>query len=485
MSLEIYNTQTKKKEPFVTLEPNKVKMYVCGPTVYDFLHVGNFRGAIFFNAVRNWLEKSGYEVNYVYNYTDVDDKIINRANELGEDPQALAERYIDEFQKDYARLHLRPHTSNPRVTEYMQNIIDFISSLKEKGHAYVVDSDVYYDVSTFSDYGKLSNKNVEDLASGVRISADERKKNPADFALWKSAKPGEPAWSSPWGKGRPGWHIECSAMSRALLGDSLDIHGGGIDLVFPHHENEIAQSEGCTGHPYVKYWMHNNMLEFGNQKMSKSLGNIRTGRSFLEEYNGEILKYMMLSVHYRSLIDFSEEQIHQAVAQLARIYSALAFAENLMQTEAPLAPVPEEFERLLSEAEEGVEKAMNDDFNTPELMARLFEVTRAFNSFCRKPGKIRPEQKAVAEAYFHWLRDKSKVLALFQEPPAAYLQILDDMLLRQKGLSRSEVDQLVADRSEARLQKDFKKSDEIRDQLVEMGINVQDGVDGSRWEVAK
>lgn len=280
MSLRIYNTETGKKEEFKPIEEGHVKMYVCGPTVYDFLHIGNYRGAIFFNTVRNWLERRGYIVTYVYNYTDVDDKILNRAKEENVEPKVIAEKYIAEFQKDYKLLHLRPHSKNPKVTEFMDKIIMFISDLIEKGFAYELNGDVYFDVHKFKEYGRLSNKKLEDLESGYRIEVNDNKKNPSDFALWKSAKENEQSWESPWGAGRPGWHIECSVMATSILGDTIDIHGGGLDLVFPHHENEIAQSEACTGHKFVKYWMHNNMLEFGSQKMSKSLGNVRTGRSF-------------------------------------------------------------------------------------------------------------------------------------------------------------------------------------------------------------
>ncbi len=486
MAVKIYNSQSQQKEVFEPLEPGKVKMYVCGPTVYDFLHVGNFRGAVFFNLVRNWLEKRGFEVTYVYNYTDVDDKILNRAEKEGVSPQEISETYIAEFQKDYQSLKLRPHSHNPRVTEHMTQIIDFVKELVAKGHAYAVDGDVYYHVPSFKDYGKLSHKKLEDLEAGFRIEVDERKKHSADFALWKKAKTEtELGWDSPWGRGRPGWHIECSAMSRSLLGDSIDIHGGGMDLIFPHHENEIAQSEGCTGQLFVKYWMHNNMIQFGDQKMSKSLGNVVTGRAFLEKYNGEILKYLMLSAHYRSPTDLSEAQVHRSVAALARIYSALAWAQKLIQGEGALVPVPPAFQKAIDEAEEGFAQALDDDFNTPEALARLFEVVRQFNQMCRTPGKVKPEQKAVAEVFFHWLTDKGQVMALFGEPPVEFLNLLDDMLLQQKGLERQQVDLLVQERTQARASKDYSRSDELRSQLEQMGISVQDTPEGSLWEVAK
>lgn len=485
MSLKVYNTLTKKKEDFTTIEEGKVRMYVCGPTVYDFLHIGNFFGAIFFNAARNWMEKLGYEVTYVYNYTDVDDKIINRANEEGVEAVEIAEKYIEEFRKDYECLKLKPQTFNPRVSEHMGDIIGFIKILVEKGHAYEVEGDVYFSVPSFKEYGKLSNKNLDDMESGYRIEVDERKKHAADFALWKRAKEGEPSWESPWSAGRPGWHIECSAMAKALLGDTIDIHGGGLDLAFPHHENEIAQSQCCNDKTYASYWMHNNMLTFGDQKMSKSLGNVLTGRGFLEKYNGEILKYMILSSHYRSTIDFSEAQVERTIQSLAKFYSALALAEDIIASPAQLAPVPEKFQHAIDEASVGITESMNDDFNTSGVMARFFEVVRLFNSYCRTPGKIKPEQKAVAEVFYHWLRDKSEMMALFQESPKEYLVCLDDMLLGFKNIERSQVDDLVAQRTQARVDKNYQKSDEIRDQLAEMGIAVQDSVEGSTWEVAK
>jgi cysteinyl-tRNA synthetase len=485
MAILIYNSQSHKKEEFKPVHPGEVRMYVCGPTVYDFLHVGNFRGAIFFNLVRNWLEKRGYKVTYVYNYTDVDDRIIKRSQDEKVDSLEISERYIKEFQKDYAAMKLRPQTRNPKVTEFMGPIVEFIADLIERGKAYEVGGDVYYDVHAFPGYGKLSNKKLEDLEAGYRIEVDERKKHPADFALWKKAKEGEPKWPSPWSEGRPGWHIECSAMSRTILGDTIDIHGGGVDLVFPHHENEIAQSEGATGKTFVNYWMHNNMINFGNQKMSKSLGNIRTARSFLEQYNAEILKYMMLSVHYRSTSDFSQDGIDSAIGALARFYSALCWAEKLIGAPGELAPVPDKFQQAVTAADEGIEEALDDDFNTPEVIARVYEVLRLFNNLCRTPGKITPDKKAIAEVFFHWLKDKGQLMALFQEPPAEFLRKLDDMLLEKSGVSRSQVDKLVAERVDARTRKDFARADELRTQLSGMGIAVQDTQQGTEWEVHK
>lgn len=486
MSLKIYNTRTRVKEEFVPLHEGEVRMYVCGPTVYDLLHVGNFRGAIFFNLVRNWLEHKRYKVTYVYNYTDVDDKIIERGKKEGLSAQEVAEKYIREFRVDFDRLKLRPHSRNPRVTEFMSEIIDFVSELIAKGKAYVENGDVYYDVHSFENYGQLSNKNLEELEAGHRLGLDDKKRHSSDFALWKSAKPGEPSWPSPWGEGRPGWHIECSTMARSLLGDTIDIHGGGLDLLFPHHENEVAQSEGCTGKAFVRYWMHNNMINFGDQKMSKSLGNIRTGRSFLTQYNGEILKFLMLSSHYRSTTDLNEDQVQRAISGLARIYSAMAHAESLISVPLPLVPLPDKFSQAIEEADRGIEQALDDDFNTPEVMARVYEVLRLYNHLNRGPGKTTPERKAVAEVFFHWLKNKGSLLSLFQENPCEYLNLLDDMLLKEKGIQREDIDQLVAERENARRNKNWVESDRIRDELVKQGVSLQDSPEGkTNWEVAK
>ena len=488
MALQIYNTLSQKKEEFVPLKAGEVKMYLCGPTVYGLLHVGNFRGPVVFNLVRNWLEASGLKVQYVYNYTDVDDKIIHRAIEEGVEALAIAEKYIHEFEVDYASLKLGPHSENPRVTETMPEIIAMIQKLIEVEKAYVVDGEVLYSVRSFKEYGKLSHKNIDDLLAGARVEIDRKKRDPMDFALWKPAKPGEPKWPSPWSDGRPGWHIECSAMIEKLMGSSIDIHGGGMDLIFPHHENELAQSEGCTGHPFVKYWMHNNMITLGDKKMSKSVGNIMTVREFVKAYNGEILKYMLLSVHYRSLSDFSDQGISFAITNLARIYSSLALAEKLLASVAPdTAPgkASGSLVKAIDEAKKSIHAALDDDFNTPEMFAAIFLVVRTFNGQVRLGQKMTGDAKATVEAFRDFVLYQGSLLSLFQEPPAEYLRLLDDMLLVQKQLDRSKIDELVAQRIDARTAKDFKRSDELRDQLAAMGIAIQDSAQGTAWEVAK
>lgn len=467
-------------------------MYVCGPTVYDFLHVGNFRGAIFFNLVRNWLEYRGFKVTFVYNYTDVDDRIIQRAQQDKVAPHDISERFIAEFETDFNALKLRRHSRNPKVTEFIDQIVTFVEELIQHGRAYEIEGDVYFDVHSIPDYGKLSHKNLEDLESGFRIEVDARKKHSADFALWKRAKEGEPSWPSPWGDGRPGWHIECSAMARALLGETLDIHGGGLDLIFPHHENEVAQSEGATGKPFVRYWMHNNMLNFGSQKMSKSLGNVRTARSFMQEYNAEILKYLMLSAHYRSVLDFSVQQVDHTISALARVYSALCLAQKAVkagaQAQEPTtreAVVPAEFRSLLVATKARVESSLDDDFNTPEALAGLFEVVRAFNAAVRTPGPVTPQKAATAAAFLDWVSWLGELMSLFTEPPHDFLRTLDDMLLKKMQIQREDVDRLVSERAQARVSKDFARADELRQRLHAMGILVQDTSHGSEWEVAK
>lgn len=485
MSLHLYNTITKTKEKFEPLVAGQVRMYVCGPTVYDLVHIGNLRGPIFCNLVRNWLEHLGYKVTYVQNYTDVDDKIINRANQEKIDSLEVSEKYIQEYKKDYDSLHLHPHDHNPKVTEFIPEIISFIQRIIDNGKAYVAnDGEVIYSVRSFEEYGKLSHKNLEELQSGIRVEISDKKKDPLDFTLWKPAKPGEPSWESPWGAGRPGWHIECSVMASKLLGESFDIHGGGIDLIFPHHENEIAQSEAATNKPFVKYWLHWNFINFGAHKMSKSLGNVKTGRSFIEQYHPEILKFMVLRAHYRSLVDFSEEQIHDAIHGLARIYSSLSLAKSALKEEQ--ASVKDEaFEKLIEKTETDMTASLNDDFNTPKVFAEIFEVVRYFNSQYKRGQKISPVIYTKAKKTFELIQKWGSMMSLFQMEPDQFLNELDNLLLEKKNLKREEIDKLVEQRTLARSAKDFKKSDEMRDQLVKLGIAIQDTPQGTFWEVSK
>ena len=524
MGIYIYNTQSRKKEKFKSLSEKKIRIYVCGPTVYDHLHVGNFRGLIFFNLVRNWFEKKGFEVNFVYNYTDVDDKIIDRALKEGVSPKDLSEKYIKIFEEEVQTLNLKKPTRTPKVTEYIKDIIDFIDELISKNKAYEKRGSVYFDVQSFSKYGTLSNKNIHELMQNESIEEGRDKKHPSDFALWKKSKSNEPFWDSPWGRGRPGWHIECSTMIRSLLGDSIDIHGGGIDLVFPHHENELSQSEACTGKTFVHYWMHNNMLEFENQKMSKSLGNIQTYSDFLKNYNPEIFKFLMLSVHYRSILNFSPSQIGKSLVPLARIYSSLSFSEKMIQSQdsleesqSDLKDLSEEmissscktFAENLKAGDAAIEKALNDDFNTPIVIAKIFEIIKLYNFFCRRSALDKNEESQckkvksknlevkdeilslrekgkISHDFFKWVRKWGKLMSLFQELPEEFLTHLDNLLLKREGLKREDIDRKVSERMEARKKKDFNLADQIRKSLTSMGISLQDlPNDKTIWEVSK
>ena len=477
-------------------------MYCCGPTVYDFLHVGNFRGAVVYNFVRNWLEKSGYQVNYVYNFTDVDDKIINRAIKENTTAKAIAETYIDEFKKDFASLGLKAHTHNPRVTEHMDGIVRLIEDLIVNKKAYVVQGEVFFSIRSFADYGKLSNRKVDDMEAGSRVEVDAKKQDPLDFSLWKPAKPGEQSWPSPWGEGRPGWHIECSCMIRDILGEQIDIHGGGMDLIFPHHENEIAQGEGASGKPYAKYWLHNNMFMFSGAKMSKSLGNIKTMRSFLQEYPAEIFKYLVMSVHYRSESEFSEATIAQSISGLARIYSAMKLAHDAVgngngsgagaaaASGAATQPVIEspavkEFAKSLQAAQAQMNDAYNDDFNTAKALGDVFEIVRLFNQKIKPGSKPTADTQSMSALFLRFINENGIMMALFGEPPKEFLRSLDEMLIRQKNLDINVIESLVTQRWDAKKQKDFAKADSLRAELVNMGIDVRDAASESTWEVIK
>ncbi len=482
MALKLYNTQSRKLEDFKPIKENEVSIYVCGPTVYDLLHVGNFRGPVFFNMVRNWLTHIGYKVTYATNFTDVDDKIIQRANERGMESTALAHQYIEEYKKDYAALGLKPADMSPNVTDAMDEIIKMVQMLIDNKKAYTAGGDVLFSIPSYPEYGKLSGRKPDDMLAGARVDIDEKKHNPPDFALWKAAKPGEPSWKSQWGPGRPGWHIECSAMIQKHLGPQIDIHGGGTDLIFPHHENEIAQSEGCSGKNFVKYWLHWSMLNFGGQKMSKSVGNIISLREFIKLYNAELYKWLMLSVHYRTTCDFSDEAIHRSISGLARIYSALRVAESY-DTASVTADTA--FVKLTDEAWQKITEAMNDDFGTPLVFAAVFEVVRAFNTQVKLGMKASPAIQGKALAFAQFVQKVSALTALFTQPANDYLNALDDMLLKDLKISREDVDAVVAERLNVRAAKDYKKSDELRDKLLAMGISVMDTPAGSFWEVAK
>jgi cysteinyl-tRNA synthetase len=461
--LRIYNTLTRKVEEFQTLEPGKVKMYVCGVTVYNDAHVGHAMSALVFDIIRRYLEYRGYKVHHVMNFTDVDDKIITRSQQLGEDPLQLANRYIDDYRQNLRDLNILPATSNPRATQTMDSIIYMIQGLIKKGYAYAVrDGDVYFHVSKFHEYGKLSGRKPQDMMSGTRVEIEKNKRNPMDFALWKAAKPGEPAWDSPWGKGRPGWHIECSAMNLAELGEQIDIHGGGNDLIFPHHENEIAQSEAYTGKPFARYWIHNGMLQLGGEKMSKSLGNIISIKKFLEEHDGDVMRMVVLNSSYRAPLTFSDEVLAGAEKALDRLRSGLRPVANI-----PSGLTPGAAAELAAQAEatrQAFIEAMNNDFNTPLALAALFELVRAINT--ARDNHASAEQLAPAQAV---LRELTSVLGLTLEKT------------KRSGAADKFVDLLLEIRAEMRAQKNWAMADLIRNRLQELGVNVEDTKEGTTW----
>jgi cysteinyl-tRNA synthetase len=461
--LSVYNTLTRKKEEFATLEPGVVRMYVCGVTVYDKAHVGHAMSALVFDIIRRYLEYRGYEVRHVMNYTDVDDKIISRANQLHQDPLQLAQRYIDDYARDLQALNILPPTSTPRATQTMGEIQSMVKGLIDKGFAYAADNgDVYFRVTKDKDYGKLSGRKLDEMQAGARIEVGEAKEHPMDFALWKAAKPGEPAWDSPWGKGRPGWHIECSAMNLARLGEQIDIHGGGNDLIFPHHENEIAQSESYTGKPFARFWIHNGMLQFSGEKMSKSLGNIISIEDFLSQHDGDVMRMLVLSGSYRAPLMFNDETLDAAEKNLARLRSAFRPAPASANGIAPDAAAA--FQAQAEGTRAAFTDAMDDDFNTALALAVLFDLVRSVNT-ARDQGAS-DEQLQPAQAILHEL---TGVLGL--------------RLLEKQGSAQADafVALLVEVRSEIRKQKLWPLSDLIRDRLAGLGVALEDSKDGTTW----
>ncbi|MCL2760821.1 MAG: cysteine--tRNA ligase [Desulfuromonadales bacterium] len=491
MPLKIYNTFTGMKEEFVPITPGKAKMYVCGVTVYDDCHIGHARANVAFDVVYRYLLYSGYEVEYVRNYTDIDDKIINRANREGVAFNVISERYIKSFDEDMARLNTEIPTYQPKATEHISEIIKLVETLIERGAAYHEGNDVYFSVENFKNYLQLSKRNLEEMRAGARIEVDERKRNPMDFTLWKGAKPGEPSWDSPWGKGRPGWHIECSAMGMKILGETFDIHGGGKDLIFPHHENEIAQSEAATGKQFVRYWMHNGFVNINSEKMSKSLGNFFTVRDVLKRYDSEVLRFFLLSAHYRSPIDFSDQNLADAGAGLERIYKALALADEIIEKNSSTAPVDinhnsltkneaELYEKIIN-LENRFKEAMDDDFNAALAIAHIFDLIRSLNKLLvEKPTEnTLPLLSNLKES----LARLAKVLGVINSVPIDYLKRIQLRKTTELSISAEEIEQLVAERAAARKERNFKRSDEIRDFLAEKGIEIFDSPKGSSWRV--
>ena len=469
--MKIYDTMTRFKEEFRTIEPGKVRMYVCGPTVYNLIHIGNARPMIFFDTVRRYLEYKGYEVNFVSNFTDVDDKIIKAAVEEGVDASVISERYIAECKKDMAGMNVRPASYHPRATEEIDGMIAMIQDLIDNGHAYVADDGtVYYRVSSFPDYGKLSHKNVEENQAGLRtlkVRGEEAKEDPNDFVLWKPKKEGEPYWESPWCEGRPGWHIECSVMSKKYLGESIDIHGGGEDLVFPHHENEIAQSEAVSGKQFVRYWMHNAFLNIDNIKMSKSLGNFKTVRQISEEYDLQVLRFFMLSAHYRSPLNFSREMMDGAKASLDRILTATDHLRDCLAAAAERELTAEETAELAAfdALREKFEAAMDDDFNTADAISAVFEMVKRANITVTKES---------AAAYIRRVKELLEKL----------LEVLGIHAERKEESLDARVEALIEERQTARKEKNYARADEIRAELTAMGILLEDTKEGVKWKRA-
>ncbi|MBP3939528.1 MAG: cysteine--tRNA ligase [Clostridia bacterium] len=460
--MKVFNTLTRQKEDLKTIEEGKVKIYACGPTVYNFIHIGNARPLCVFDVLRRFLEYIGYDVRFVQNFTDIDDKIIKRANEEKLTYKEVSEKYIEEFWKDVKGMNIREATVHPKATENIDEIISIVSSLIEKGYAYAVDGDVYFSPKKFDEYGKLSHQPLEDLEAGARIMVGEVKKEPMDFALWKSAKPGEPYWESPWGHGRPGWHIECSAMVRRYLGNTIDIHCGGQDLIFPHHENEIAQSECCNGVPFANYWMHNGYINVDNVKMSKSLGNFFTVRDVAEKYGYEPIRYLMISSHYRSPINYSTDVIEQCKASLTRLYTCrdnLDFALN----NAADGDVSDEIAAMLEKRREQFIAALNDDLNTADAISAVFELVRDINSKVITDAPVKGNCEAAAK--------------LFDE----LCDVLGLVYDRKKEDLDGEVEALIAQRTEARKNKNWAEADRIRDELKAMGIVLEDTAQGVKW----
>ena len=489
MSLRVYNTLSGKKEEFQPLVPNKVGMYVCGVTVYDYCHIGHARANIVFDIVYRYLQYSNYDVTYVRNYTDVDDKIIARANERGITSQSLSEEFIEAFDEDMAALGLRKPTHEPKATEHIAQIITLVQGLIAKGMAYESAGDVYYSVDKFPSYLKLSKRNMEEMQAGARIAPGELKRNPMDFALWKTAKPGEPSWESPWGAGRPGWHIECSAMSSALLGETFDIHGGGRDLIFPHHENEIAQSEGASGKPFVKYWLHNGFVNVNQEKMSKSLGNFFTIRDILKSYDAEVVRFFILTAHYRSPIDFSDQNLEESRHGLTRFYEALAQLDKALakaDKDAPQGAVPESLAEpvaRLTQLEERFRAAMDDDFNTALAIGHMFDAVRAINRILAEENTLQGRLQEILGRGRDDLLRLGEVLGLFVSEPSAWLARSAQEGLSESGLSAEEIESLILERREARANKDFARSDQIRDDLAAKGIQLLDGPEGTTWKM--
>ena len=487
MSLAVFNSMGNRKEPFVPLVPGKVGMYVCGVTVYDLCHIGHARANVAFDIIVRYLRHSGYEVTYVRNFTDIDDKILKRAREEGSDYLAVSTKYIKAFHEDFDRMGLLRPDAEPKATEHIPEIVALVADLVGRGKAYAVDGDVYYSVKGFAEYGKLSGKNVEDLLSGARVDVDERKADPLDFALWKASKPGEPAWDSPWGPGRPGWHIECSAMSMKHLGETFDIHGGGKDLVFPHHENEIAQSEAATGRMFARYWLHNGFVNIDNEKMSKSLGNFFTLRDVLGKVKPEVLRFFFASSHYRSPIDYSDQSIAEAKAGLDRLYRVKEKAESCRAAGVSALPLPEGEEYVpVADAPKRFVEAMDDDFNTAAALGRLFDAVRLLNRLSPPDPAAEPERAGRFLAGYEIVEPLFGVLGLLASPARSYFREASapEGAPAEEGgrMPEGEIAARIEARRAARAAKNYAEADRIRKTLDAAGVLLEDGKGGTTWK---
>ncbi|ETR74452.1 MAG: Cysteinyl-tRNA synthetase [Candidatus Magnetoglobus multicellularis str. Araruama] len=471
MSIQIYNTLHRKKEAFAPLSTNHVNMYVCGPTVYDDAHIGHARSVVVFDMIARYFKIRNYTLTYIRNYTDIDDKIIQRAQERNITTESLAEKYIQAFDLDMDALYVQKPDMAPKATSHIPEIIQLVDALIQKKNAYVIDGDVFFSVESHQNYGCLSGRKLEDMAAGARVNIDPRKRNPHDFALWKSAKPNEPCWDSPWGKGRPGWHIECSAMSMKFLGQSFDIHGGGKDLIFPHHENEIAQSEAANGKTYARYWVHNGFVNINREKMSKSLGNVVLIKTLLQKYPAEAIRLFLLSSHYRSPIDFNDQAMHDAVSALNKLYAAIERIES-SSIHADDSKTGALWQKFCG--------AMDDDFNSAQAIGYVFDAVRQVNRLFDHNKILSSDQQNEICSIYQDIHKMGKVLGLLNQTPAEYA---NDQKQRMAGnQSVDEIDQLVNERFQARKNKDWARADAIRDQLTAMGITLEDRADGSRWK---
>jgi len=494
MALRLYNTLTRKKEEFVPLRKGKVGMYVCGITAYDTCHVGHARSAVVFDVIYRYLKYRGYQVTFVKNFTDVDDKIIAKANNEGTDIHTISERYIKQHNDDMDAIGVARPTITPKATENIKGMIRLVNTLLERGHAYVVDGDVFFSVESFLEYGKLSGRKLEDMEAGKRIDIDEKKRNPFDFVLWKSSKEGEPWWDSPWGRGRPGWHIECSVMSQRYLGTTFDIHGGGEDLIFPHHENEIAQAEAASGKPFARYWIHNGFIRVDSEKMSKSLGNIQNICDVVGKYHPEVLRLLFLQNHYKSYIDFTAASCDEARVGMERFYAVLQRMKSILAADMDYSSVAErnlsgrdgEVYRHIAALSGSFVESMDDDFNTARAIGHLFDAVRIVNGYLADAGfQASPQSLFVLDTARQTIKELGKVLGLFLEDPDDYFAKDKNREAAKRGIDTAEVDRLIAERVDARSRKDYIRADEIRDDLLARDVILKDSAEGTTWSFAR